>query len=165
VAPPLYAKISAHLFPPHGESEEAVFLCVSPQTEQDTIVFEVVDTHFAMPEDFASREADYLELTDEARIRLIKQAHRHGASLAEIHSHLGPYRAAFSHSDRAGLRETVPHMRWRLKKRPYIALVFAARGFDALVWLDDAKAPHPLNALLVGEKQLLPTNLSLGGWR
>ncbi len=56
-------------------------------------------------------------------------------------------------------------MRWRLKNRPYIALVFAARGFDALVWLDDAKAPYPLNALLVGEKQLLPTNLSLGGWQ
>jgi hypothetical protein len=164
VVPALYAKISAHLFPPGGETEEAAFLCVSPRITPEATVFEVVDSYFAVPPDFTWRDSDYLELTDEARIRLIKQAHQHGASLVEMHSHMGPYAAAFSPSDRTGLRETVPHMRWRLKNKPYIALVFAARGFDALVWLENDKVPRPLDALLVDEKQLAPTNLSLRGW-
>jgi hypothetical protein len=163
--PGLYARILAHLFPPEGESEEAIFLCVSPQSTAEQMTFEVVDTYFAVPGDFASREADYLELTDEARIHLIKLAHQHGAALVEIHSHLGRYRAAFSPSDRAGLRETVTHMRWRLKNRPYLALVFARRSFDALVWLDDPVVPRPLDAMLVGGKKLRPTNRSLGGWQ
>ena len=82
---------------------------------------------------------DYFELTDEARIGLIKRAHVLQASLAEFHSHLSPWPAAFSLSDRMGLKETVPHMRWRLKRRPYLAVVVAPSGFDALVWSRDPK--------------------------
>jgi hypothetical protein len=163
LAPAFHADLLRHLFPPRGECEEAAFLCVTPDGGADETVFEVADHYFAAPDDFVTREADYLELTDETRASLIQRAHRHGASLVEIHSHLGPYRAAFSSSDRMGLRETVPHMRWRLKNRPYLALVFAESGFDALVWRE-AKVPEPLAALVIGERALMPTNLSLRGW-
>jgi hypothetical protein len=164
LAPELYFDLRRHLFPSGGECEEAAFLCVTPTTFSEGSVFEVVDQHFAKPDDFVSRESDYLELTDEARMSLIQRAHRRGASLVEIHSHLGPYAAAFSPSDRMGLRETVPHMRWRLKNRPYVALVFAESGFDALVWTDDPARPTPLEALLVGDQTLSPTHLTYRGW-
>jgi hypothetical protein len=160
----LYSALQQHLFPPGGECEEAAFLCVTPDCGAEGTVFEVVDHYLAQPDDFASREADYLELTDEVRAGLIQRAHRHGASLVEIHSHLGPYPAAFSASDRMGLRETVPHMRWRLKNRPYLALVFAESSFDALVWKDDPEKPLPLAGLLVGERLLTPTHVTYRGW-
>jgi hypothetical protein len=162
--PDLYLALRQHLLPPDGECEEAAFLCVTPNGGTEGTVFGVVDHYLAQPQDFASREADYLELTDEARAGLIQRAHRHGASLVEIHSHLGPYPAAFSTSDRIGLRETVPHMRWRLKNRPYLALVFAESSFDALVWTDDPEQPVLLTALLVGEGMLTPTQLTYRGW-
>ena len=55
------------------------------------------------------------------------------AALAELHSHPSLRLAAFSLSDRIGLKETVPHMRWRLKKHPYLAIVVAPSWFNALM--------------------------------
>ena len=112
-----------------------------------------------------SKRGDYIELSDSTRAEVIKRAHDLAASLIEIHSHLGPWPAAFSIADRAGLRETVPHMWWRLHKKPYIALVATNTEFDALVWLDNPTVPRPLDGLNVGERTFVPTNNSLGGWR
>ena len=128
------------------------------------LVFSVLDCHLAGAADLADPSQGYLELADEARAGLIKRAHDLGASLIEMHSHPGPWPAAFSLTDRVGLRETVPHMWWRLKGKPYVALVVAHSGFDALVWLDDRRVPRPLDGLLVGDEQFSPTNNSLEGW-
>ena len=88
------------------------------------------------------------------------------ASLIEIHSHPDPWAAAFSLADREGLRETVPHMWWRLNRRPYLALVVARSGFDALVvGLSAHTAPQALDGLLVDGLTLTPTNASLWGWQ
>lgn len=103
-------------------------------------------------------------MADRTRAALIKRAHDLDASLVELHSHPGPWPAAFSYADRMGLRETVPHMWWRLKKRPYLAFVVASSSFDALVWLDGPKMPRRLDGLVVGERFLRPTNFSLRGW-
>ena len=130
----------------------------------DLTHFTVVETRKLGREDFAVQEGHYIELADAARAALIKRAHDLGASLIEIHSHLGPWPAGFSPSDRSGLRETVSHMWWRLKSRPYLALVVTETGFDALVWLDNPTQPRTLDALLVGTMTLRPTNLSLEGW-
>ena len=83
-----------------------------------------------------------------------------------MHSHPFPGigAAAFSWSDRRGLTETVPHMRWRLKNKPYGAIVVAPEGFDALVWIDNPAVPLPLEGINVGGELLKPTNRSLGGW-
>lgn len=108
---------------------------------------------------------DYLELKHTARAAVIKRAHDLDVSLVEVHSHLGASPAGFSLSDRSGLRETVPHMWWRLKKRPYVAIVVAASGFDALAWIDNPSIPRALDALVAGNRILKPTNHSLGGWK
>ena len=109
------------------------------------------------------QEGDYIEMGDETRARLIKRAHDTSTCLIEMHSHLGDWPAGFSYADRLGLKETVTHMWWRLKKRPYLALVVTNSSFDALVWLDNAHKPHRLDVLLAGTEMRTPTNFSLGG--
>ena len=163
--PDPYDGIMTHLLPPGDEREQAAFLFVQEAKTDDQIDFEVLDTHLVDRAEFAAQHSDYLELSDKARIRLIKKAHALSASIVELHSHPGPWPAAFSLSDRAGLRETVPHMWWRLKGRPYLAIVVAPTGFDALVWLDNPRIPRALDGLLVGSTVLRPTNNSLRGWQ
>jgi proteasome lid subunit RPN8/RPN11 len=161
----LFDELISHLLPPGSTREEAAFLFAIPKQLNDSIIFEVIETIKLAPKEFESQFDDYLELTDEARAGLIKRAHDLGASLVEMHSHPGPFPAAFSIADRMGLKETVPHMWWRLKNRPYLAIVVAKTGFDALVWLENPRVPQQLNGILDGERLLQPTNSSLGGWR
>lgn len=161
----LFEELMGHLLPPHGRREEAAFLFVAMNRSEDLVSFDVAEVAKLSPTDFDAQMGDYLELSDKARAGLIKRAHDLSASLVEIHSHIGPYPAAFSHSDRIGLQETVPHMWWRLSKRPYLAIVVAKSGFDALVWLDSPKFPQPLDGLLAGNRLMHPTNNSLEGWK
>jgi len=111
--------------------------------------------------DFEVQVGDYLELTDAGRVRLIKQAHDRGLCLVESHSHPGPYPAAFSYSDLSGLDEFVPHVRWRLRGRPYAALVFAKSGFDGLTWADAGALPQQLVAIETEKGRLTATGLTL----
>jgi proteasome lid subunit RPN8/RPN11 len=156
--------LMADLLPPGSRQEQAAFLFARAARSGHAITLETVEMQRLGPNDFVVQEDDYLEMTDATRAALIKRAHDLDASLVELHSHPGPWPAGFSDADRVGLRETVPHMWWRLKKRPYLAIVVAPTGFDALVWLDNPKVPRPLDAILAGSRLLRPTNRSLGGW-
>lgn len=154
----------AHLAPENSVREQAAFLFCSSETVGDTTSFSVVDSAFLESGDFVAQDADFFELTDATRLDLIKRSHTLGTSLVEWHSHLGRWPAAFSFTDRLGLRETVKHMWWRLKCRPYLAFVLASNSFDALVWADDPVVPAPLEGIQVDTTLLRPTNASLRGW-
>ena len=143
----------------------AAFLFAHAEHKVRKICFAVAGFKLLWRDDFTSQEDDYLAMADSTRAALIKQAHDMAASLIEIHSHLGPWPAAFSLADREGLKETVPHMWWRLDRQPYLALVVAKLGFDALVWTDNPTTPQALDGLLVGGQTLTPTNSSLWGWQ
>ena len=160
----LHGEIMEHLLPACFEQEQAAFLFARSDRTDHQVLFEVIEARKLGPNDFARQEGDYLEMADSTRAGLIKQAHDLNASLIEMHSHLGPWPAGFSYADRIGLQETVPHMWWRLKKRPYLAIVVAKTSFDALLWLDNAKVPQALDALIAGDSILRPNNYSLGGW-
>lgn len=160
----LYNDLIDHLLPQESGQEQAAFLFAKRTRSNHEVLFEVIESVKLGASDLAEQETDYLEMADETRARLIKRAHDLEASLVEMHSHPGPWPAAFSLADRNGLKETVPHMWWRLQKRPYVAIVVANSGFDALVWLDNPRTPQPLNGLLVGDHLLRPTNSSLQGW-
>jgi len=160
----LHDRLWSHLLPKTTKREQAAFLFCRTEVLGADLTFEPVDHVLLSEAYFAAQYTDYMELTDEARIGLIKRAHALKASLVEFHSHPGPWPAAFSLSDRAGLQETVPHMRWRLKKRPYLAIVVAPSGFDALVWRDGGKFPESLAAIDVEGTAMTPTNASLEGW-
>lgn len=128
----------------------------------DDHIFDCEDWSPLKRADYEVQAGDYLELTDAARARIIKHAHDRGVCLVESHSHPGPYPAAFSYSDLAGLDEFVPHVRWRLRGRPYAALVFAQSGFDGLAWTDGAGTlPQQLVAIETENARLAATGLTL----
>ena len=149
-----------HLLPRTHGAEDVAFLFASASEEGAVHTFEYIDWSPVPPQGFASRSAYHLELSDKTRAAVIKRAHDLGASLVEFHSHRGKWPAHFSLSDWDGFEEFVPHVLWRLKGRPYAAVVVTATGFDALVWLKTADAPTRLDALLAGGQVLSPTRLS-----
>jgi proteasome lid subunit RPN8/RPN11 len=149
-----------HLAPEHHTVEEAAFLYARRETLNGKDVFHYIEWGPVGPAGFASRSAYHLELTDEARAVAIKRAHDLDASLVEFHSHTGRWPAAFSGSDIAGFREFVPHVWWRLKGRPYLAVVLTRSGFDGFVWLTGPAEPDLLGGVLAGDRLLKPTNLS-----
>lgn len=160
-----FQRVHAHLIRPNADREQAAFLLVKRSDDSSLIAFNFLEAILLSSSDFASQWDDYIELTDEARLGLIKRAHALGASLVEIHSHLGPWPARFSEADRRGFVDTIPHMFLRLHGRPYVAMVFTETAFDALVWLDSPDRPVPLAGLWTGRSLLRPTNLSLGDYR
>ncbi len=156
----LYASLLQHLLPPGSPYEEAAFLFADVH---DDNTFVVRDWAPIAADEFHHRSPYYLELADDTRARVIKRAHDLGASLVEVHSH-PCYHAVFSESDIAGFHEFVPHVMWRLKSRPYMAIVFSPGAFDGLVWLDAPDRPAALGHIVIGDLKLAPTGLSLARW-
>jgi hypothetical protein len=106
--PGLFEDLLANLLPDDNTREQAAFLFASA-SRADHVSFDIQESQKLTPDDFDSQEGHYLELKDETRARLIKHAHDLQASLIELHSHPGPWPAAFSPADLLGLCETVPH--------------------------------------------------------
>ena len=157
----VYEEVWAHLLDDNVESESAGFMFVVPGTHDDnTQVYEHVEWYPVPPDGFVENSWYHLELTDEFRASVIKRAHDLGASIVEFHSHLGPQPARFSPFDRRGLREFVPHVWWRLRKRPYFAVVVTHTDFDGLAWMMDPEKPQYLDGIVVGDKVFQPTKLS-----
>lgn len=158
----VYRDLQKHLLPPHSKAEQAAFVFARAETSAgNSIAFRFLDWLPLKADNFAVQHEVYLELRDEMRGSLIKRAHDLNASLVEFHSHPGPYPAQFSPSDLDGFREFVPHVWWRLRGRPYAAVVVAPSGFDALAWLTSPKEPAALDAIIVGGERLTPTRLTL----
>jgi hypothetical protein len=121
----------------------------------------VIDWHPVPPEGFLSRSLYHLELADEMRADVIKEAHDLSCALIESHSHAGIYPAEFSPSDKKGFAEFVPHVLWRLKGRPYGAIVVAPNSIDALAW-SEASRPLGISKIVLESGTIVtPTGLSL----
>ncbi len=156
----VYTDLLAHLVRPNGRVEEAAFGFAERQGPHEEARFRLADWMPVPPKDFAIQAAYHIELTDEARAAAIKRAHDLGACLVEFHCHLGRWPASFSPSDRSGLRQFVPHVMWRLKGRPYVAVVVARSGHDGLVWIEDWRSPERLEGLRVDGRLLSSTGLT-----
>lgn len=154
----------AHLLPRGGACEEAVFLFAHARAAGGDLKLEVVETQPIPPEGFSSRSRFYLELTDATRAAVIKRAHDLGAGLIEAHSHPGQRGACFSWSDLHGFDEFVPHVLWRLKGRPYAAIVMASDSFDALAWRAASTGPEPLDSIVTERGAVMPTGLTYANW-
>lgn len=158
----VYSDLQKHLLPPHSKIEQAAFVYARAETSAgNSTIFRFLDWLPLKADNFAAQHEVYLELRDEMRGSLIKRAHDLNASLVEFHSHPGPYPAQFSPSDLAGFHEFVPHVWWRLRGKPYAAVVVAPSGFDALAWLTSAQEPAALNGIMVEGERLTPTGLTL----
>lgn len=110
--------------------------------------------------DLVEHSGDALEMTSEAQARIIKRAHDLEAILIEFHSHPSDFPAAFSWVDMDGFDEFVPHVRWRLKGRPYGAVVVAKSSFDTLIWDDQLDNPTSIDPFLVETEMIRPTGLT-----
>lgn len=156
-----YSALRRHLFKRGSKEEEVAFLYLTSSNGAD--VFDVTAHDLIGSEGFEHRSAYHFELSETTQARVIKRAHDLKACIAEIHCHRFQDRARFSPSDIAGLKEFVPHVRWRLKGRPYFALVFAGRNFDGLAWLTNAEHPGII-ALEVDGEIVAPTGLTAEEW-
>ena len=68
----------------------------------------------------------------------------------------------FSASDMYGFSDYVPHCRWRLRGRPYLAVVVSPRSVDALAWIGVGGEPIGLDAINVaGGETIGPTNQTI----
>jgi len=134
---PLYDELLAHLA--SSDVEQVAFLFTKPPVPG--LPLRVAEL-YAVPADGFDFQSDYhVALTDDVRGRVIKRAHDVGGCLVEAHSHADGEPVWFSGSDLRGFEDWVPHVRWRLRGRPYVALVFAGHAFDALVWDSESLAP------------------------
>src|SRR5205823_8524054 len=119
-----------------NRNEQVAFLFANVDIGQGATIFRPADSYLAQRSDFDVHAAFHVALTDEARAQIIKQAWDSGTSLVEFHSH--PHdcsRTMFSPTDLLGLEQFVPHCWWRLRGRPYLAVVVAHQSFDALAWI------------------------------
>jgi hypothetical protein len=162
IPPNIYDSIIAHLLPPiNPKKEEAGFLLAGHTKIATQVNLDYLEWYPIPPNGFEIQESNYIELTDESRATVIKRAHVTGSALVEFHSHPWQAKPRFSPSDLGGLEEFVPHVMWRLKDRPYAALVVSPSGFDSLVFANNPRTPEALSALRVGDHILQPTGLTL----
>jgi hypothetical protein len=141
-----------------GPEEQVGFLYAAV----DGDCFTVTELYCVPPEGFVAQSAQHLALSDDVRAEVLSRAWSHGGALVEAHSHPGARSACFSPTDLSGFDEWVPHVRWRLQGAPYVALVFAGRDFDALVWSCESEEPQALDSLYAGEWEQQPSNLTSG---
>lgn len=160
-----YEAIWNHLLPEGVKYESAAFVFAEFHENDRALTLNAQDYFLIEHEGFKVQDDDYMELSDESRISIIKKAHQTNTALVELHSHpfKSPWAAAFSLADMNGFEETVPHMWWRLPERPYAAIVVSPCGFDSLVWSKGPHSPENLTALRVDGELQKPTGLTLGG--
>lgn len=152
-----------HLLPADDQREHVAFMFADFMRRSDSSHLVVQGSRLITGAEYIKQRSDYLELSDDARITIIKQAHQSSRALIELHSHPfpGKWAAAFSLADMNGFKHTVPNMLWRLPNRPYTAIVVAHSGFDALTWHEPNK-PQSIVGLLIDQKVLSPTNFTFG---
>lgn len=160
-----YTEIWEHLLPEGATYESAAFIFAEFQEVNQSLVLKAQDYFLVGKDGFKAQFGDYIELSDKARVSIIKKAHQTNTALIELHSHPfnSHWAAAFSLADMNGFEETVPHMWWRLPGRPYAAIVVSPCGFDSLVWQQDPHSPECLTALRVDSELLRPTGMTSGG--
>lgn len=151
-----------HLLPRRGHKlEEAAFLFAHAEQTSGDVTFRFVEWYPVGAEEFTFHSGYHIELSDAVRANVIKRAHDLKASLIEVHSHISPGFARFSGSDLSGFEEFVPHIWWRLKGRPYMALVVTQSGFDGLAWLEGPASPEYVSGIFVEGAFFKASNISL----
>jgi hypothetical protein len=155
--------IWTHLLPWRYVNEESAFMYVRQEVEEKTLIFRYLEWFPVPQEGYLSRSEFHFELKDKTRAAVIKRAHDLNASLVEFHSHDDsvPVPVQFSPTDFLGFSEFVPHVMWRLKGRPYMAIVVSRAGFDGLTWLKSPDIPQAIDGISVEDTVLKPTGCSI----
>lgn len=163
IDPDRFRNMMLHLLPADSLVEEAAFLFARLERRGEFTLLRVVDGVFVEPDGFETRSPYFLELSDSTRASIIKHAHDLQAAIIEVHSHPGGF-PRFSWSDKLGLSDFVPHVRWRLRGRPYAAIVVAPSGCDGVSWLNASEMPDRVLGITAGDRSVLPSGWSWRHW-
>jgi len=156
----IHDRIRDHLF--QSELEQAAFLFASTEVDAGGIRFHVQDCYLVPSAGWDVQMDVYLEMSDEERAKILKMARDRNAAIIDCHSHPHSQEEVwFSPSDLAGITEFGQYVKWKLKGRPFAALVFAEASIDGVVWHGEFAGAEPLSALSIeGQARLRPT----GSW-
>ena len=156
----VYQDIYHYLFPRKVYAESVAFIFATIFKTDNSVEFHFKSWYSVKPHEYEYRGRAHVELKDEMRQKIIKKAFDTDASIIELHSHICSRGACFSPTDLQGFEEFVPHVWWRLNKKPYAAIVFSKSDFDAVVWLDNPQQYHQLSAIVVDGRNHYPTGLT-----
>lgn len=137
-----------------GHDEQVGFFLAD--YEPSKRVFKIRDWRVIGAAGFEYQSPYHVTLSDETKVEVIRWAWDSGASLVEAHSHGGIHPAELSSSDVWGLREWVPHLFWRLRARPYAAIVTAGDDFDAVAWITAADQPEQVERIELDDGSTVP---------
>ena len=145
----------------HAPIERMAFLLAERTSPPDR--WTVVDELYLIDQvDYAYQSAYGMELADAVRPRILSWATRPDVALVEVHSHGQlSHKTTFSPTDLDGLAEVVPQMLWRLRGRPYAAVVFGANEVDALAWCHGGQLPTAPSSIVLGDLSLTPTGIAV----
>ena len=147
------------LFRHLSRAPEMVAFMRSPVPGSDG-VFRVQDLYLVDSNSTTLAEDGHCDLDDEVRSAVIKWAWDNDSCLLEAHSHGLLFPPGLSRFDIAQLTEWVPHVRWRLSGRPYVALVTASLQADGVAWSDSG--PQAIEKILVDTREpIITTGLSI----
>lgn len=159
-----FLELKQHLFPKQIVAEECAFLFADYQVDDSQMYIECRDSYYLKPNDFSSRSEYHFEIEDHVRSKVIKKAHDMNSILVEVHSHINQEDARFSPTDWHGFNEFVPHILWRLRGKPYVAVVFGSNSFDGLVWPANSKSAIQLAIIDTGRKIHMASRRSLNSF-
>lgn len=140
------------------KTEQVVFLFLD---QRDPDSFECKNISLIPESELVNESEFHAEVSERAIAAVIKEAATSNSSLCEVHSH--PFNKTgteFSPSDKSGFSEFVPHVWWRLRSKPYFAIVSGQRDCDALAWVKDPVHPTAISEVHFGRKILKPTGIS-----
>lgn len=158
----LFDALHTHLLRPHEKRpvEQVAFLFSEPYAGDRALRLSTM--HPVPPEDFLVQTDYHVDLAEHVRPDMIKRAWDLDGCLVEAHTHDHHGEVYFSSSDVTGFEDWVPHLWWRLKGRPYAALVFGYESFDGLCWVDGPDRPEQISRLSIdGRDAIRPTNRTL----
>lgn len=138
-----------------GKAERVGFFLADYNAATETLALR---EWWLVPPTGYERQGEYhVTLTDEAQNQAIRWAWKADACLVEAHSHGNLEPAEFSPSDLAGFKDWVPHLWWRLRSRPYAALVTTTKTIDAIGWITDPGAPEAVTRIELDDGTYVPT--------
>lgn len=157
----VYRDIYSYLFSRRPRYEKVAFIFARISKTSEYVNFQFKSWYPVKSREYEYKSRGYVELKDEMRPKIIKMAFDIDAAIVELHSHIYSESASFSPSDFQGFKEFIPHVWWRLNKKPYAAIVFSKSDFDALVWINNPKEYQQLTKIVVGGQYLYPNGLTL----